>query len=241
LLGGGDPIPLLTTVLTYHVSPGAQDAAAVLGASEIATLQGGTLGVDGASLVDADPDVANPNIIATDIEASNGVAHVIDGVLLPADLLQSDGANNVDFIIDGDEGTRIAVGQDNDLVDGNGGDDRIFLGKGNDVGVGGAGNDYIFGGAGDDTITGGTGNDSMIGGEGNDVFVFAAGDGRDRISKFEKGADKIDLSALGFADFEELQAKIEEGPRGTSIDIDGTLRIDLHLDGEVLDAGDFIL
>jgi len=214
LLGGGDPIPLLTAVLTYHISPGAKDATAVLGSSTIETLQGATLGVDGTTLVDADPDIADPSIIATDLAASNGIAHVIDGVLLPTDLLQSDGSNDVDFIIDGEEGTRIATGQDNDLVDGNGGNDRIFLGKGEDVGVGGAGNDYINGGFGDDTITGGTGDDRLFGAQGDDTFVFASGDGHDRITGFEKGQDKIDLTSFGFTGFEELESHIVERSNG---------------------------
>ncbi len=81
-----DPLSFVSDVLTYHISPGEQDSAAVLGADSINTLFGSELGVDGASLVDADPDADNAEIIATDIAASNGVAHVIDEVLRPLDL-----------------------------------------------------------------------------------------------------------------------------------------------------------
>lgn len=204
LLGGGDPIPLLTAILTYHIAPGSLDSSDVLGSTAIATLQGGTLGVSGASLVDADPDLADPNLIATDIKASNGIAHVIDGVLLPVDVLASDGSNDVDFIIAGDNRDFIRTGRDNDFVDGNGGNDRIYLGSGDDVGFGGSGHDVIRGGKGDDTITGGTGNDYMFGGSGMDTFVFATGDGFDRIYRFESGEDKIDLSGTEFTDFESL-------------------------------------
>ena len=241
LLGGGDPLPLLTEVLTYHVSPGAKDSAAVLGSTSIETLQGGTLGVNGTMLVDAEPDVADPSIIETDLVASNGIAHVIDGVLLPADLLQSDGSGDVDFIIDDDTASTIKVAQDNDFVDGNGDADRIFLGKGDDVGLGGAGSDYINGGGGNDLINGGTGNDVMLGGAGMDTFVFASGDGHDRIVRFEQGADKIDLSAFGFTDFAEVEQYIVERPNGVRIDIDGELVISLHLDGATLNVSDFIL
>ena len=100
LSNGSDPIPLLSAILTYHVSPGAKDSTAVLAADSLPTLQGGTIGVDGTSLVDADPDLPNPGIIATDINASNGIVHVIDGVLLPVDILVSDGSNDVDFLIE---------------------------------------------------------------------------------------------------------------------------------------------
>lgn len=208
LLGGGDPIPLLTEVLTYHVVPGALGSEQVLASDSITTLQGGTLGVDGTGLVDADPDVPDPTLIATDIAAVNGIVHVLDGVLLPADLLQSDGSDDVDFIIDGDKGSVIRTGRDNDLVDGNGGRDKIFLGSGDDVGFGGAGNDIIFGGRGKDVITGGLGNDKLYGGRDADIFVFNTGDGHDRISGFQDGLDKIDLSGTGFASFSELEGAI---------------------------------
>ncbi|WP_299679243.1 fasciclin domain-containing protein [uncultured Roseobacter sp.] len=209
LLGGGDPIPLLTEVLTYHVAPQSLGSEDVLSADEIETLQGGSLGVDGTSLVDADPDVPNPNLIATDIQAENGIAHVLDGVLLPADLLQSDGSNDVDFVIDDDTNSFIRTGRDNDLVDGNGGHDKIFLGRGDDVGVGGDGNDVISGGRGMDMITGGTGNDKLFGGRDADIFIFNTGDGHDRIFRFEDGIDLIDLSGTEFESFADLEGAIE--------------------------------
>ncbi|MBO9427805.1 hypothetical protein J7444_23910 [Labrenzia sp. R4_1] len=70
---------------------------------------------------------------------------------------------------------------------------------------GGAGNDTIRGGLGDDTLDGGTGNDIidggadddvMTGGEGEDTFVFGANSGIDRITDFEAGVDKLDITAL---------------------------------------------
>ena len=208
LLGGGDPIPLLTEVLTYHVAPQALGSEEVLNADEIATLQGGSLGVDGLSLVDADPDVPDPTLVATDIAAANGIAHVLDGVLLPADLLQSDGSNDVDFIIDDDSNSHIRTGRDNDLVDGNGGRDFISLGRGDDVGFGGDGNDVISGGRGKDMLTGGAGHDKLFGGRDEDVFIFNTGDGHDRIFGFQDGVDLIDLSGTTFESFAELEDAI---------------------------------
>lgn len=64
--------------------------------------------------------------------------------------------------------------------------------------VGTDGADRIQGGKGVDLITGGKGGDALYGGAGADTFVYASGDGRDVIRKFDVAKDKIDLSA--FAD-----------------------------------------
>ena len=85
-----NPLQLVTDILTYHVSPGEQDATAVLGSTTLNTVNGATIGVDGTTLVDQDPDNADPSIIQTDIEASNGIAHAIDEVLLPVDVSEAD-------------------------------------------------------------------------------------------------------------------------------------------------------
>jgi phosphate transport system substrate-binding protein len=72
---------LLTAVLTYHVVPGkimAADVVGMMGAAEVTTVQGGGARVDPATLT-----IEGANIVATDIEASNGVIHVIDTVILP--------------------------------------------------------------------------------------------------------------------------------------------------------------
>jgi uncharacterized surface protein with fasciclin (FAS1) repeats len=83
-----DPTGDLATILTYHVVPGAVLAADVVGLNgqDVATVEGDSfrvgVGGDGSvTLTDASGnDVA---VVTTDIETSNGVIHVIDGVLLP--------------------------------------------------------------------------------------------------------------------------------------------------------------
>ena len=72
-------IPQLTSVLTYHVVPGEVMAADLTDGMTVTTVQGDTLTIgttDGVTVNDV-------NVIEADIEASNGVIHVIDGVLLP--------------------------------------------------------------------------------------------------------------------------------------------------------------
>jgi uncharacterized surface protein with fasciclin (FAS1) repeats len=78
-------IPALTSVLTYHVAPGSFMAADVVELSEIGTLEGSPISIE----VTDNGVVLNGsvNIIITDIEASNGVIHVIDAVLLPPSMM----------------------------------------------------------------------------------------------------------------------------------------------------------
>ncbi|NIR40660.1 MAG: fasciclin domain-containing protein [Actinobacteria bacterium] len=70
----------LTDILLYHVVPGAVFAADVVGLEAATTAQGSdiAISVDGGVFLNETIEV-----IETDIEATNGVIHVIDGVLLP--------------------------------------------------------------------------------------------------------------------------------------------------------------
>lgn len=85
-----NPLGLVTDILTYHVSPGIQDAEDVLASDTLATVNGATVGVDGTTLIDQDPDNADPTLVETDIAASNGIGHAIDEVLLPVDVAAAD-------------------------------------------------------------------------------------------------------------------------------------------------------
>jgi uncharacterized surface protein with fasciclin (FAS1) repeats len=69
----------LTAVLTYHVVAGKVMAADVVKLKEAKTVQGGMLKIDTTKGVKVD----NATVVKTDIEASNGVIHVIDAVLMP--------------------------------------------------------------------------------------------------------------------------------------------------------------
>ena len=70
----------LTAVLTYHVVPGKEMAADVVALTEATSLQGDTITVTAS---DAGVKVDAANVTATDLEAANGVIHVIDAVILP--------------------------------------------------------------------------------------------------------------------------------------------------------------
>ena len=73
----------LTGVLTYHVVDGKVLAEDVVTLDSAETLNGQSVTievVDGGVVLNGDA-----NVIVTDIETSNGVIHVIDAVLIPAD------------------------------------------------------------------------------------------------------------------------------------------------------------
>jgi uncharacterized surface protein with fasciclin (FAS1) repeats len=72
---------LLTDVLVYHVAHGRRYAADVVASSRIRVLKGGFLFQDAGVLTDNLDRTAN--IVVTDVEAANGVIHVIDAVVLP--------------------------------------------------------------------------------------------------------------------------------------------------------------
>jgi uncharacterized surface protein with fasciclin (FAS1) repeats len=75
--------PLLVEVLTYHVVPGRVFEAAVPIGMPITTVQSDALSID-ANLTITDARGRTSKIVGTDVQTSNGVIHVIDKVLLPA-------------------------------------------------------------------------------------------------------------------------------------------------------------
>jgi uncharacterized surface protein with fasciclin (FAS1) repeats len=69
----------LTAILTYHVVPGKLMAADVVRSTQLQTLQGQSITVSTEGGVRVD----DANVVQTDIEADNGVIHVIDKVIMP--------------------------------------------------------------------------------------------------------------------------------------------------------------
>ena len=70
----------LVAVLTYHVVPGKIMSGDIAGQSAmVETVQGSSLSVDATNGVKVD----EATVISADIEATNGVIHVIDTVVLP--------------------------------------------------------------------------------------------------------------------------------------------------------------
>lgn len=83
---GADP-ELLSTVLTYHVVAGKVLSSDLSDGQVVETVAGATLTVkiDGGNVFLVDGAGQEVQVTTADIEASNGVIHVIDAVLLPVD------------------------------------------------------------------------------------------------------------------------------------------------------------
>jgi len=79
-------VATLTAVLKYHVVGDARNAQAVLASSQIVMLDGNAAAI---AVRSGSPYIQNAKIAATDIQASNGIVHVIDAVILPPSLAQA--------------------------------------------------------------------------------------------------------------------------------------------------------
>ena len=133
-----------------------------------------------------------------------------------------------------------------DTLIGGGGKDTLEGGGGRDLLQGGGGRDFLDGQGGKDTMEGGNGRDEIVGGRGSDiltgnggrdVFIFGRGDGRDTITDFSQGQDKIRIEdgAESFGDLTIVQAGADV--RITFANVRITVEDDL---AENFEANDFI-
>ena len=70
----------LTAILTYHVVPGEVLASDVIKLSEAATVNGKSVSI---RVVDGNVMINEATVVAADVDARNGVIHVIDKVIIP--------------------------------------------------------------------------------------------------------------------------------------------------------------
>jgi uncharacterized surface protein with fasciclin (FAS1) repeats len=71
----------LTAVLSYHVVAGANVLSTGIPTGPITTFESGTFTISGTTITDE--AARQTNIVAVDVQATNGVIHVIDNVILP--------------------------------------------------------------------------------------------------------------------------------------------------------------
>ena len=74
-------IPQLTKILTYHVVSGKVLSSDVVKLDKATTVEGSDVKIDASN---GGVKVNDSTVVTPDIEADNGVIHIIDSVLLPA-------------------------------------------------------------------------------------------------------------------------------------------------------------
>jgi Ca2+-binding RTX toxin-like protein len=269
-------------VLRYRTVDGSADAGADYGATSgrIQLAEGQTV----ASVVvpirsdarleraeDFSLVVTAPGSVAA---VSRGEARILDGSITGdagANNLRGTAAADAIFGLGGNDTLRGLGGNDaldggagNDRLFGDAGADRLLGGNGNDSLGGGSGNDRLSGGGGRDQLSGGTGGDTLAGGGAGDRFVFlrvveSAGRSRDTIADFDRGADRIVLSAIdadagrrgnqsfdfiggGRFDDEAGQLRYARGTLQGDVDGDGRADLQVEIAGVArLGNADFVL
>jgi Ca2+-binding RTX toxin-like protein len=161
------------------------------------------------------------------------------------------GGDGDDFLSANENNDLVTGGAGDDFLDGasgldslygGDGEDRIFGFDGIDLLFGGDGDDILSGGTGNDTIRGGAGDDTMAGGIGADVFVFARGQGTDRVTDFVNGVDKLDLRAFDLGSLAAVKAVASPSGFGLRIDVPGEGVVFVQgLTLATLTAGDVLL
>lgn len=237
---------LVTDVLLYHVAPGSSTLAELQDQGVVSTaLNGAQVGVVGTEVIDADPQIANANIITelADTELFNGTVQPIDAVLLPLDLpevqkLTLIGGFGSDFLQGGGANDKLFGLFSDDTLIGGAGNDKLWGGGGNDILIGGSGNDKINGGFGRDTMIDGEGNDRYVGSFGADTFDFSNIDGRNKIRDFGS-KDTLVFSHDDFADVHAVLDAVKEVRTGIRIEAEDGWVV-LH-GVDHIDEHDFIL
>jgi transforming growth factor-beta-induced protein len=109
-----DPEGALRDILLYHVVDGAVPAETVVTLTEATTLQGEPISI---SVVDGEVILNDSvRVIITDIMASNGIIHVLDGVLLPPTIAAAGAEEMSDEAMGSIVDVAVADGRFNTLV-----------------------------------------------------------------------------------------------------------------------------
>ena len=102
-----------------------------------------------------------------------------------------------------------------DNVNGNGGDDQLYVinngGSSGGALHGGAGNDRLFGSGRDDILEGGAGNDHISGGGGYDTMIYTRGWGQDRLDLQSAGQQYTSIQMNGMLAGELSMARAANG------------------------------
>lgn len=147
------------------------------------------------------------------------------------------GQGGADTLEGGGGRDELRGGAGGDALSGGGGRDMLIGNGGKDALNGDGGRDQMNGGGGVDTLDGGRGADQLTGGGGRDFFVFATGDGRDRVLDYQDRRDKfmIEDGAASFSDLTILTLGDDTLIRFSNVRV-----IVEDTDSSLLDASDFL-
>lgn len=126
-------------------------------------------------------------------------------------------------------GAVLVAGANGGTLTGTSGDDQII---GSDMA------DTLVGGDGQDIVADGAGQDVLTGGAGSDLFVLNADGQADAITDYERGADRLDLSAWDFL-YDVSQVSITPTTDGAILSFGSETLSITASDGAALTASDF--
>lgn len=143
-------------------------------------------------------------------------------------------------ILVGDAGNdSLSGGLGADYLLGGAGQDQLQGDSGQDILNGGTGKDLLTGDLGDDRLDGGAGDDRLTGNQGSDRFFYRPGGGKDVVTDFEQGSDKIDLSSFRFQGFSDFTSKANLNGSLIDFGTGNTLQLN-QIDVATLSVSDFI-
>ncbi|MEO0680666.1 MAG: hypothetical protein AAF192_09650 [Pseudomonadota bacterium] len=146
------------------------------------------------------------------VQKGSGAGERIEALFAGAEVKGFKGADTLvaaegGSALDGGKGSDTLLGKaGDDALQGGAGKDKLRGKGGRDEMDGGAGKDDLDGDAGRDALNGGRGNDALTGGAGRDWFEFGRKAGRDVVTDWRDGQDKLRIEA-GADRFAELEFK----------------------------------
>lgn len=184
--------------------PGGGGADTLYGGAGIDTLQGGEdadqlYGGPGADILDGGNgnDVLFVDSADTSVTGGPGIDYIIwQDTVVAANLDITTRSADFFYGYTGNDVVTAASAATRPEMYGGGGNDTLsapaFVGS------------ILLGQDGNDRLISGTGIDHFVGGTGSDTFVFAPGGGTDYIYSYERGPDRVDMTALAGAGIHSL-------------------------------------
>lgn len=194
--GGKDTYDLSNydTGMLIDLTPGGYTVFDYYGTTQRAKLNGGY--ADDSSFVGESAEVLADGNLYNALQFEGDARSLIENAI---------GGRGNDSLVGNVANNLLKSGGGKDLVFGDAGRDKLFGGTQSDKLFGGAGNDDLYGGGGFDRLKGGNGKDDFFGGKGNDKLTGGKGadtfyfnsdvaSGKDKITDFENGKDKIEMA-----------------------------------------------